>query len=525
MRKALFILTCLTFATPALASEWNQWRGPQRNGVLPTSVPLSTQWTEDGPPLLWKSEAIPSNDDGGFSSVITSGNRAYVSVVWHEDVATETRAIDSIVLRQLGHRSTSQLGKELTAKMEADRKGLSPRLRGGKLTDWANKWVEENLDKKQTQNLGSWIVSRFKKGKSAIDMKDLDLLYKIRNRRFANHDEMMGWLNEQDLSPGVVEKVVETVPATRKQAKDTMLCLNIDTGATIWKAAFPGEPTGRGSSSTPCVHGDYLIALGSSHIHCLKTSDGSKVWSTPLASKGPATSPMILPSQNADSPDLVLFTAPNLTALNLKDGSLVWNQKQAKGKTTSPAIWNNKGRNLIIANAGSEVACINPLDGSFIWTAPGGGDSTPVIDGNFMAVYCKKTDLGLSGYTLSGDGAKLLWSHVLDARRTQSSPIIYEGHVYLMGADNHMCVEAASGEIKWSRKLRSNISSPILADGKILVLGNNGNDLLMINASPESNQELAKGKVRALWCPSPALTNGKLLLRHEDGVRCYDLRQ
>ena len=45
-----------------------------------------------------------------------------------------------------------------------------PRLRGSKLEEWANQWVDEHLDKKQKQNLGSWVVSRFKKGKAAIDI-------------------------------------------------------------------------------------------------------------------------------------------------------------------------------------------------------------------------------------------------------------------------------------------------------------------------------------------------------------------
>jgi len=456
--------------------------------------------------------------------VITAGNRALVCVVWHRDMPTETRAIDDLVLRQLGHRSTKSLGDDLTARMEEARKGLSPRLRGSRLEEWANQWVDEHLDKKQKQNLGSWVVSRFKKGKAAIDIADLEVLYKIRKRRFANHEEMMTWLKGQDFSEKLVEQVEAAVPATRKVATDTVLCIDLNSGETVWRAESPGEPTGRGSSSTPCVFGDKVVALGSSHAYCVNAIDGKILWSTPLTAKGPATSPMVLPASDSNPDDLVLFVAPTLTALRLSDGSLAWEQKKVTGKSTSPAVWNHEGSSHLICNSGKDLACVHPKDGSIIWTAPGGGDSTPSISGDFMAVYSKQTKLGLSGYRLSEKGAKVLWSHVLDARRTQTSPIVYEGHVYLLGADNHMCVDADSGEIKWSRKLRSNISSPILADGKIFVLGNNGNDLLMLKATPEANQELAKAKLRALWCPSPAISDGKLLLRHEDGVRCYDLK-
>ncbi|MDA7916072.1 PQQ-binding-like beta-propeller repeat protein [Verrucomicrobia bacterium] len=520
----LTLLFLLALTVQTLASEWNQWRGPQRNGVLPTSVPLASTWPADGPPLLWTSEKIPSNDDGGFSSVITAGNRAYVSVVWHRDVPTTTRAIDDLVLRKLGYRSTKSIGKELTAKMEDARKGLSPRLRGSKLEAWANDWVAANFPEKLQGTLGSWATGRFKKGKAAIDIEHLNTLQSISRRRFADQAKMEAWIADQSFPESVMEKVKAAVPSTRKQADDTVVCLDLASGKTVWKTNSPGEPTGRGSSSTPCVYGNHVIAIGSNKIHCLDAETGALQWSTPIDAKGPATSPLVLESGVPTTGPIVVFTAPHLTALKLKDGTLAWEQKKSPGKSTSPAIWSTGGKTYLIANSGKGITCVNPANGDIVWTAPGGGDSTPSISGNFMAVFCKKEDMGLSGYQLSKTGAKLIWSQAIHARRTQTSPLVHENHVYLMGADNHMCVDAATGEIKWSKKIRSNISSPILADGKIFVLGNNGSDLLMIKASPESNQELAKAKLRALWCPSPAITNGKLLLRHEDGIRCYDLQ-
>ena len=47
------------------AAEWNQWRGPNRNGLVPDQVRLDTQFPEAGPKEMWQSEPIPSNDDGG----------------------------------------------------------------------------------------------------------------------------------------------------------------------------------------------------------------------------------------------------------------------------------------------------------------------------------------------------------------------------------------------------------------------------------------------------------------------------
>jgi len=63
----------------------------------------------------------------------------------------------------------------------------------------------------------------------------------------------------------------------------------------------------------------------------------------------------------------------------------------------------------------------------------------------------------------------------------------------------------------------------LIADGKFILLEKNGSDLVMLKASPESHQELAKTRVKAMWCPSPVVSNGRLFVRKSNGVACYNL--
>ena len=101
--------------------------------------------------------------------------------------------------------------------------------------------------------------------------------------------------------------------------------------------------------------------------------------------------------------------------------------------------------------------------------------------------------------------------------------MIFEGHVYFAGGENQMCVNLASGKVKWHEKRKCTISSPLIADGKFILLEKNGSDLVMLKASPESHQELAKTRVKAMWCPSPVVSNGRLFVRKSNGVACYNL--
>lgn len=67
-------LAALLFSTApcALADDWPQWRGPERNGKS-AETGLLQSWPEGGPPLAWKASGMGS----GYSSLAVAGERIY----------------------------------------------------------------------------------------------------------------------------------------------------------------------------------------------------------------------------------------------------------------------------------------------------------------------------------------------------------------------------------------------------------------------------------------------------------------
>ena len=59
--------------TRSHATDWPQWRGPQRNGVSPETG-LFKEWPKDGPKLHWKLADIGS----GYSTPAVAGDRLYL---------------------------------------------------------------------------------------------------------------------------------------------------------------------------------------------------------------------------------------------------------------------------------------------------------------------------------------------------------------------------------------------------------------------------------------------------------------
>ncbi len=499
------------------AADWPQWRGPERNGALLEGPGLAESWGADGPPKLWESEAIPSDDDGGHGSVIVSGGQAYLSVVWHRDEPSETRTITDLILRvRLNHQNASALGKDLIAKIEATRESLPPSLRGAKLDAFIEQFIDENLDKKKKELFGGYVSGRFKKGKLAIPLQDYEVLKSRVEKPFASQADFEAWVGAQGFAEHVQKAVLEAVPASQRVAEDTVVCLDANSGKTLWITRAPGEPKGRNCSSTPCASAGRVFAMGSTHLYALDAQTGKIAWSQPLSSKAPGSSPLVLG-------DAVVVLAGKLSAYDTATGTMLWEQPKVTGNNASPTTWTHEGKTLVLCNSRTEFAAVDPKSGEVVWSVPGGGDSTPAITGDLAVALSSNESIGFAGYRLGATGAEKLWNHPTDARRSQSSPVLYQNHAYLFEDGEHRCVNLATGAVAWMQKIPSSITSPVLADGKLFVLGNNGNSLLMVKATPESRVELGKANIRALWVPSPTVADGKLFIRHRDAVRCYDL--
>ena len=517
----VFIFISILFGASALtvvAVDWNQWRGSDRNGVVKDGVPLMDFWPEGGPKLLWRSETIPSGDNGGHGSVLVEGGKTYISLVWHDDKPSENREINDLILRKIGYRNIS-FSKQLIIRMEKARESLSPRLRGRKLNDWAEKWVADNLSQEQAKRNGSWVIGRFKKGRAAIPYEDMHYIAQKGNQRFINDETLKKWVDTQPIASFSKHELIKAIPNTVRVAKDVILCLDSRTGKTLWKTEAPGEPTGRKSSSTPCVFGDRLFAAGSTHIYCVNAVSGQKIWSVPLPKrgKGPASSILFYDEK-------VFLIAGQLIAYDSKDGNQIWVNNDVRSSNSSPLIWAHQENKLIICSGRKAYFAVNPETGDTAWRSIGGGDSSPVISGDWMVVYSKDKKIGLAAYRLTKEGASLVWNIPMSERRSQSSPLIYGGHVYLAGGEWHMCVELTTGKLRWKESRQSTITSPVIADGKLITLEKKGSDLVMIDTDIKAHRELGKTRIKAMWCPSPVIVDGKLYLRMKDNISCYDLR-
>ena len=510
MKFPLLPVVLISFTTAATAlADWPQWRGPDRNGIAATSAELPDVIPEDyALTQRWESLEIPSDHYGGHGSVSVADGKVFLSIVWHRDEPTETRKIDGDVLSTLGYRGTSGLSEEVIKKMEEDRTNLSRRLRGAALDEWADTWVKENIDPKTQLSLGGWIISRFKKGPAAIPLSVYETLRGASKENFANQAEMEAWVDAQNFDPVIRDQIVKAVPATKKVADDIVLCLDAETGAVVWEFRVEGYPSGRASSSTPAFSEGMVYAALSEHLYCVDAATGKEIWRAPLTGrKGPASSPLV-------HGDHVYLQQNHLSAFDRTTGEEVWKNTEVTGSNPSPAVWND----VIICNTSKALVGVDGETGATLWSVDGGGDGTPVVSGDEVIISSRNEGKNLIAYTLTASGPEEKWSQQFLARRYGSTPIVYGDFVYYMGSERHLCLSLATGEIQWEREAQSAISSPLLADGKLLVYENRGGFAHLIEANPEAYRSIGRAKVGALYCASPAIVGKDLYLRTAKSV-------
>ena len=131
---------------------------------------------------------------------------------------------------------------------------------------------------------------------------------------------------------------------------------------------------------------------------------------------------------------------------------------------------------------------------------------------------------------LSPGGLEVVWKDPKAMNSHWATSIHHEGYLYGMNGRHERsarfrCIDFMSGQVLWTAKQSLGRAVFILAEGKLIALGERG-ILALIEASPESYRERARVQVLKYpcWTP-PVLSHGLLYVRNETRLLCLDLRK
>ena len=313
-----------------------------------------------------------------------------------------------------------------------------------------------------------------------------------------------------------------------KGDRDTVWCLNADTGAVVWQYGYrcrldPKMYEG-GPSATPTVDGDRVYSFSKEgHIFCLNSADGKVVWAKHAQKDfgmtppkwGFAGSPLV--AGNA----VIINAGTSGLALDKATGATIWKSGTGVSGYATPMPYAIGDREGVLIFAASSLVAVDPALGTSQWSFPCRNRwqvnaSSPILleDGVFISSGYGK---GSWRVRLANGRAESAW-HNKSLRMRFTSGVAANGHVF--GSDEKngelIAIDLASGRTSWARKGLNN-SQVTLADGKLIVL-TEGGELIVAEASPDTWKELARAQILARKCwTAPVVSGGRIYARNAKG--------
>jgi outer membrane protein assembly factor BamB len=360
-------------------------------------------------------------------------------------------------------------------------------------------------------------------------------------------------------SPAVAGGRIYTLGDALSTASDKdeyLTCYSLSDGKQLWKAktgpawTAHRQESWQSSRSTPTIDGALVYVLTPhGELVCCQSSDGKEVWRKDLKKDfggkkddqwGYSESVLIDGEKVVCTPGGETAT---IVALNKQNGELIWKSAVPGDRGAGHAsimISEIGGTRVYVQSTGGGAYGIAAKDGKVLWTYPI-DKTTAVIP---TAIIRQDLVFFVAGYNRGG----ALLKQVPGPQGTVSIQEIYtlntelsnkHGGVVLVGdylygdSDDKglpYCAELMTGTIKW--KGRNNYegrksASVIAGDGKLYIRYENG-IMLLAEANPDRFVEISSFKIpdsssRPSWA-HPVIVDGKLLLREQDKIFCYNIR-
>lgn len=315
---------------------------------------------------------------------------------------------------------------------------------------------------------------------------------------------------------------------------DIVWCLDAATGKVLWKHQYPESLDASlyegGVNATPTVDGDRVYTLSrNGYLFCLNAETGAVIWRKHLLSHFGVPTPKWEGGKegwgHAGSPlvhgDLLLL---NGLAVRKTTGDLAWKSDDPPAYSSPIVAFTN----IVLVFHANGLSLREVATGKLIarheWiTRYNVNAATPIVEGDKIFIS--------SGYNRGAtllqfrDGTLTPLWETKKMRNQLATSILWEGHLYGINEDIFTCMEFLTGEVKWTGGEGIRKGSLILADGKLIILGETGT-LVIAEALPEAYKELARVKVLDGHCWSlPVLANGRLYCKTIPGdLVCLDAK-
>ncbi len=311
--------------------------------------------------------------------------------------------------------------------------------------------------------------------------------------------------------------------------QDTVFCFDAETGEEVWTTSYACRAGNYpGPRSTPTVDGTLVYTLSrEGHLHCLDAASGEVKWMKKVATEIPrwglASSPII------DGDLVVVNAGASGTAFDRQTGELEWSAAAGMPGYASPVAMKKGSKVSFLLFSKDTLICVNGKTGKPQWSSPWQtkydvNAADPILIGKNNVFISSGYGKGCAMLKTTSRGVSAVWQNT-NMRNHVGSCVLHDGHLYGFDDKTLACIDVEQGDTKWTQAGLGK-GGMMLADGKLIILSEQGGNLVIAEASPKAFVEIARAQVLDghTWTP-PVLANGRIYCRNDAGaIACVDAR-
>ena len=322
--------------------------------------------------------------------------------------------------------------------------------------------------------------------------------------------------------------------------REFIVALDVATGKEAWATphgnAFKND-RGDGPRGTPTVDGERVYALGGNgDLTAFDVKTGKVVWTLNVLQKfggsnitwGISESPLILGEKilvNAGGPDA------SIVALNKKDGAVIWKSQSERAGYSSAVPMTIGGKTQVVFFTSKRVVGLDLQDGKLLWEYKNASNrtanaATPIVRDNRVFVSSDYgTGAGLVEIKADGTTAEEIY-FTKEMRNHHSSSVLLGDTLYGFSGSILTAMRFGTGEVIWKDRSVGK-GSLVYADGNLYCLSENG-VVGLVEATPEGYREKGRFTIPQDSLPTwthPVVAGGRLYLRDQDTIYAYNVKQ
>ena len=344
----------------------------------------------------------------------------------------------------------------------------------------------------------------------------------------------------------IKDEVLFTMGAFQK--KEMLLAFNANTGEELWQEEVGELLTngwGDGPRMSPTVHDNKVYALGGKgNLICSDTKTGTILWKINLVSDLGGKVPGWGYTESVLIDDGKVICTPggkdgSLAALEANTGETIWRTGEFTdgAQYSSPISISHRGKSQYVQLVMKNVVGINPKNGSVLWKSKWPGKvaviPTPVYsEGSIFitsgyGVGCKRIEIGENAPKEAFEN-KVMKNH-------HGGVIKVKNHIYgYSDGVGWVCQDFKTGELAWNEKKALGKGAIAYADNHLYCQGEGDGKVILIEATPSGwipkgeftiNPQTKKRNPKGRIWTHPVISNGKLYLRDQEYLLCYDIKE